>query len=348
MEDFNINLSSITKWWNDEQQIEVLKAHKFVNDEVVDFIKTIIPLLNEVYPNRWDIQISIEYNRSRSNYTKDINVVIHFPKVTITNSRKESLDMYDMFVSFSIAYNGSVNIGHIKGTKTKFSFSEYQSNYFHSHLQTQELKKDPSFRGFCTGSGVINQLQMMLNQSEQFDPNMFKMYLFQIYRFISWESLEGGPYTYMKNVHIKSDNHNLNVLTTSDITDYVHTFNKSLWNNEFFFDDIDIDLDTEGSVYVIDNERFEKFVLDTVGYHGSFLCSKDDEGNYVNLENYSKKINISDKPIYFKGKAIYYDVDFKLPVKSQVRYAHPTIKQICKKILEHELNKETIKVTAFQ
>jgi hypothetical protein len=123
-----------------------------------------------------------------------LNVIIHFPKVTLTNRDNKYHTIKDLFVKFSVNIYHKIDM--LEGTRTTFHPIEYQKRYRHSHLNASS---DISFSYFCLGSDAPISFTKILLEEELTKPNTswtdtFLFFLNQIKAYLVYESLEGGPY----------------------------------------------------------------------------------------------------------------------------------------------------------
>lgn len=354
MEKFNHYLKPISKWWEDEKQIQTLKQWNVLDSFNFENLKKAFSVLELVYPQSWDCVIDIKYVGNR--FYTSVDIVVYFPHVEITNSRKETHDIYDLYVKFPVITNNDFEIKAITGFRGKMSAAEIQCSYTHSHLPSIDYSSSYDFENFCTGSGVINQVKMMFNASfasGTFDDNLFKMYLFEVEQFVKWESLEGGPFNYLRNVRMKGGNHNLETVTYDRQNTYSSRIIRRIVTSQISFDSLNIEMNENNEIYIVDDDSFEQFLVETLDESSyedqDFKCSKDDEGEYVMIENnHTRNYDIPEIKFYFRGELKVVELDMKIPVKSQRIYAHPTVKLICKSILEYEFNKSQIKSFAFR
>ena len=138
------------------------------------------------------------YTSEQLNYSTQfipkLNVIIHFPKLTLTNRDNKYHTIRDLFVKFSINIYHKLDI--LEGTRTTFHPIEHQKKYKHSHLSASS---DLSFKNFCLGSDAPISFTKILLEEELTKPNTnwtdtFLFFLNQIKAYVSYESLEGGPY----------------------------------------------------------------------------------------------------------------------------------------------------------
>jgi hypothetical protein len=277
------------------------------------------------------------------------DVIIHYPEVTIKNSRKQSLDMKDFFVKFGIDINGTIRQG-LSGTKTTYTLAEYSMGYVHSHLHSASFstwnEKQPGtpkvyFGSFCLGQGeIIDFMQYFNGNKNQGD---LDSYLLMIQTVVSWESLEGGPYQRIENVIPKT-----NDIPTPSLDDCKDVLNKIAIFGQYY---PDIDWKYEDGEYkIVDNEKFENLFRNCYSQSmpEDFIVYKDDTGSYfvpTKLTEESVKINDVDFLI-FKGQKVYLKIEGELKFAGERKpYINPKIKQYVKHKLEHVCNK--IKVREY-
>lgn len=130
--------------------------------------------------------------------------IIRFPKFTIRNAKGHTHEIIELYVKIAIENNGLSDM--FRGTRGKLTQLEAASNYCHSHLDTYSTS---DFDGFCRGSSNFHHVQSILQSESWLDSNnnvsedkllIFEGWLFEMIGFLEWESIEGTPYRYMKNI----------------------------------------------------------------------------------------------------------------------------------------------------
>lgn len=146
---------------------------------------------NEISPRRFDL-------------------TIHFPLLEITNSRRSKHTITDLWVRFPCTLYESASQGsyvmdlRITGRRTKVSLKEFQTGYAHSHLQINESLY--RFIAFCLGQSTFGQIldNLKINGTEE----DWELMLLSLYNYVSWESVEGGPYINMSSISYQSSMRN--------------------------------------------------------------------------------------------------------------------------------------------
>lgn len=230
-------------------------------------------LLEKVYPNRWD-------------YDGDC-AVIHFPQVTIRNSRGESHIMKDIFIKFN--FTDRLN-SYCRMLRTTYSFNELASGYCHSHIRSfTAFHPDKEFRTFCFGGSTLRTIsdRLMYNFSEQ----LFHFFLIEIKKFLEWESIVGVPYMRIEDIRNRYP--------------CTHVYiNYELIRKAKYYVDVTI----QNSMYrvVLNSKELAKELPDE-------YCAYYIDGTYVtatnNYEGLNEQLQNLDGYYIFKDKEYYYKVD---------------------------------------
>ena len=145
----------------------------------------------------------VEIIADSSNY---VILTIHFPEIHITNTKEERHDIKDMFIRFYIKLHDidedyKLEIS-MHGARTSISIKEYEyEGYRHSHLIRGNIGE---FSEFCLGYSDFK----MIMQTIVLEPTPENWYLLflSIENYLSWESLEGGPYCKIGSLRYQDSN----------------------------------------------------------------------------------------------------------------------------------------------
>lgn len=303
-----------------EIEIELLKK-KLYNDN-----KDILEIFEEVYSNQFD------YNFDNG----QLNCLIHFPEITITNSERMSHKIVDLYIKISFRSNKTIN--DIKGTRATVTLAERAVNYKHSHMSSSG-----SFWAWlscCLGASEFAQTYSLL--CNQFNKDNLTRFLYQLPEYLSWESLEGGPYIKMSNINA---NNNIPGSVNQVLID--NTYKKLLAQ----INNIPVKINKELiDVFQIEaNEQLEQLILPVAG---NAICNKIGN-NYVlsgtqnnnQLNDYNREVaNIT--MFKFKGKDIKPQV---IPStddnKNAVKAPYPSLTQGIAKLLTKQINEYIISET---
>lgn len=167
-------------------------------------------------------------------------ILIHYPELTVKNSKGRSRKITDMYIKIELSpfltdATGSYQL--FRGQRTSFTYAEFSSHYDFSHLSNQPKNSD--FGDFCLGSTDFSLLCKTC--AIEFNQNLFSLFCYQLEAYLSWESIEGGPYKYLNDVHEKGDNYTSVNIDNSTIIQYYkeylksgHIPNTELKSNDFY------------------------------------------------------------------------------------------------------------------
>lgn len=359
---------------------------KRLDQQSIDLTYKLWDIVEEILPGQCDIQLEfypsyIEHintyghNTAQNVHTvfdkfkvSNINIIIHYPEISIRNSKEETHTIKDIFVRISISlhkknYYNRDNIEYeihtIEGVRSTVSYKEYISDYAHSHLPrkpwlTMNNGGHLNFNNFCTGEGDIDKtikiVQEDLNENKSNSTfEDFRLLLLQIQPFLEWESLEGTPYMNIKNIgnpKIKSIDNLVNPAVASDIAEqfrFKSYQNIPKLNWEF----------RNGEYYIRDDEVFEDFFPQYVTKNTLFYLFKNERGEYFKNDRINITVvnNFKKEWMPFRGIRVPFVV---LPPQEDDKaidlkiYIHPKIKKYVKSRLESEANQAAIRQIAIK
>ena len=153
--------------------------------------------INILYP-----EVIIKNSDEKEHTIKDLIVNLVFR----SQCRVNDIEINSNHYGYYYTYYGSMKIIDVSGTRATQSYEEYVIGYFHSHLS---VSRDYNYNSalylpsFCLGDNDVNDIKQILN--ENFSLGNFELLLLTIDTMVSWESLEGGPYRYIKNITLGSE-----------------------------------------------------------------------------------------------------------------------------------------------
>lgn len=185
-----VDFSNLHSLWSEFQKtIHALKFKEFG-------LTKLKPILDEVHGENYDLQVCSD---------GDLELLIRYPHITITNTKKESREIEELYCV--LTFNESFLLKGFEGFRAKMSFNDVKNGYRHSHLNSRNLENLFTASAFCTGSTDLTALKSEF--MEGFDADRFDLFLYQINNFVEWESLEGTPYVHLSSVN----NRNFTVLS---------------------------------------------------------------------------------------------------------------------------------------
>lgn len=170
-------------------------------------LQKIAKVCEEIHPNCWDIS----YDNGGYFGDAKYKITIKFDDVDITNSTNNTHKIRDLFlhIPFWVSEDGEKASFpcELLGSRTTLTLEEayFCPNgrcYLHSHLRNEGVEHMTRLNHFCMGasdlSAVYGDLSSMGLTSE-FGP-ILRNLLLMLYSVVSWESIEGTPYKYMKRI----------------------------------------------------------------------------------------------------------------------------------------------------
>ena len=161
---------------------------------------------------------------------KAFNIIIRFPKVKIENEKGMFINVKDIWVKVPIIITGD-SIDNIEClmsnaftmTRSVYKKLHIKADYMHSHCPGLPLTDGTVWKKCCLGNGPIKRTVATLCSS--FDMDIWKLFCIEIEKYVSTESLTGGPYRYMSsmdnNGYQKSLEQQLNnILYTDNFTNF--------------------------------------------------------------------------------------------------------------------------------
>ena len=308
--------------------------------------------------------------------------VIHFPVIEITNTKemKHAInDLYVKLISDVEKFEGEepqkLTIKSFRGKRMSATKDEIMCNYQHSHLpgknyvisterysygqnsdtiysRIKNLTNDfTTYQKFCTGVSEINNITAML--VSRYDANTFKMFLMQLDLYLGWESIEGRPHRYMKDVIGKAE---ANDVSTRACKEFFEKIPKEKTDIDFTI--------KSGDIKIVDNEKFEDFLKykkskNFRDYKPDFtqdcFCYKDELGEYFSIRVQIEDIpdcflsllkDLASRNWYFKGNLIEFKLLQEKEITEEVNkpfYVHYKIKEYARTRIE-----ESIKTSRFR
>lgn len=129
---------------------------------------------------------------------QDLDIIVHFPRVTVTNENNESVEVTDLYVKTKILSNGTMN-GVFTMTRGSYPLSHVYSDYLHSHVFTIP-HNDYEFSRCCTGTGPIVRTMSLL--ARECDLDRWALYCYELDKYTQVESEAGVPYHHLNRISV--------------------------------------------------------------------------------------------------------------------------------------------------
>ena len=306
--------------------------------KVVEFFQQpiffqVVNSLNKFYKDKFDIQLPEYFQRDVNDEVVSaqteisVAVIIKFDEINITNSLNHTALLKDMFVKFDIIFNkhGECKFTqpYLYGVRSTMYAYEVYTGYIHSHLGVRS-RQLPTFNGFCLGSGPISMVLIELHNYDKFKIIKFEGFLYQLKNYLSWESIEGGPYIKISQRKKKENsnlpfysnsfyNGNSSIFISLFINKYLEQFIKytkiSFLNNK---KDIAVDILPSDEEKLI---GFLKPILKENNIQERYLFAIKTETGYTAIDSSTASFNsksLDNKPMFiFKNEPVKFKVIYE-------------------------------------
>lgn len=235
------------------------------------------------------------------NHSLPVAIIIRFPELTVSNSKGYSTKMYDMFVKLS--FNASGCLKNFEGLRTTYQQDHYTSGYSFSHLAGNAKRR--GFTSFCTGEGPLSTLFHMMNITP--DKNLYLVFLSNLSTYLSYESLDGGPYRLIRNI---TSNVELNNMFTEGFSIIAKAALNCLNSSDFIVDlnkKIKVTLRDSGVEKLktlVEKQIFPPWILAMQAEDGRYYMAGASLAAKLEIDKKSKNpiLTFKKEPIYLKIK----------------------------------------------
>lgn len=183
----------------------------------------------------------IDWIKRKIIYDLEFNVyyiIIHYPSVTITNELDKHIDIQDLYIKVPITINGLFNYysdnHRLSMVVTTYKKALYYAGYAHSHLPRIDYNII-TFKHPCLGNGPIGRTIFTLQNASKMTMDFWKLFCYELDKYVHVESLKGGPYIKMSEVTEKGDNIPIPILLCDSLKNSVEGLFRY---KNFFVDEI--------------------------------------------------------------------------------------------------------------
>ena len=128
-------------------------------------------------------------------------ILVHFPHVTVTNEHNNSVEVEHLWAKVYILDDGKM-VGRFLLNRSEYTMLHLQNRYLHSHVSGIPFHNFEEFQTPCTGSGPINNTIGSLNA--EYDEDLWRLFCLELSKYVTVESLTGGPYHKLENLRTNS------------------------------------------------------------------------------------------------------------------------------------------------
>lgn len=127
------------------------------------------------------------------------NILVRFPKVTITNEYDQSIDIWELYAKVRVSALGKM-MGAFTLNRAEYDVAQMNSDYMHSHVSDIPTYDFKEFQNPCLGEGPIRDTILTLRTADEFDELRWQLFCFELSKYVQVESIGGGPYHRMERV----------------------------------------------------------------------------------------------------------------------------------------------------
>ena len=129
-------------------------------------------------------------------------MLIHFPKVKVTNEHDRSVDITHLWVKVNLSLDGTID-GYFQMMRSELTLEQFESGYSHSHIHSVTMDNYYRWSDPCLGSGPIRNTIASL--STQFSEEMWSLFCLELSKYVTVESLTGIPYMYLEKIGVSNN-----------------------------------------------------------------------------------------------------------------------------------------------
>lgn len=194
------------------------------NKAIIDIVNTRSDVPDQVSKVLEDVlKESTEYMDSFISLNSPAYFYIRFPKVTVTNEDDKSVDIDELYVLVIINGDGTLK-KYFSMVRSSYPIIQWLSHYSHSHLPSLGTNIVPHFDYPCLGSGPLGPTQDNLRY--EFNIDMWGLFVFELEKYVTQESLLGGPYIRLESIGKSSKATEIKLF-------YINELNFSCYNIDF-------------------------------------------------------------------------------------------------------------------
>lgn len=214
---FTEELTDVTYIHNDDELLDLFIRTPLINISYLlmrntnyNRSETILNLAGsgDVIPNQVNklieevLKESTEYIDNSILQNSTAYLYIRFPKVTVTNEDDKSVDIDELYVLVPINADGTLK-RNFSMVRSSYPIIQWFSGYSHSHLPSISINRTPHFAYPCLGNGPIGPTQD--NLKDEFNIDMWGLFAFELEKYVTQESLLGGPYIKLESIGRSSE-----------------------------------------------------------------------------------------------------------------------------------------------
>ena len=178
-----------------------------------------------------------------------ITVLIYYPEITVTNEYNKSTVIKDVYIKLKIDYSGKL-IDTFTINRATYNIKEYVSCYMHSHAPRLDQVNPTIFRTMCLGDGPIRRT--IGNLQDSFNKDFWKLFCFELHKYLQVESISGGPYIRLENIGVTNSPSYYNYSLA-----YLNDYNTDLFTKEQLKEFCKYVINSKKLIFNYTNEQYD-------------------------------------------------------------------------------------------
>jgi len=359
-------------FYNTKLYMNEITIDEISQKEKGNHLKKLVLTANNIYG---------EENVSCYDYDDNSLIIVRYGDVVLTNKYNKSHLMRGVYAGFFITNSDQMHL-HTMFSRSIYTFNEVISNFCFSHVSTHYIRQlfnspKPYFSNVCEGYGDFPETKMIFGSkvtesNDLLDDIEYEILWHSLFNYISYESLEGGPYVGMslirdaKNIFLEKNKYIVN--NDYFTKTFLDKIKKSLFSEKDnvyleIYDLLKTDIMiTPLRLKIPENSRVKQKLNDFfIDKHKKGICYDDITlyrkcdtsaklypiGQSESLSEYNEKLSYykekaSQLSFPFKGKEVVFEVigDNVFEEEKEIDYTNTTISNMAYKAILYLLNKK--------
>lgn len=240
--------------------------------------------------------------------SSQLNVIVRFPRVTVTNEHNNSIDITELYAKISVDCDFCEPIV-LKMMRTEYSLEQWASGYSHSHISG--LCSDSSdWKNPCLGSGpLVTTRNKVTIPNITIDERLeyLGLFCYELDKYVRVESIEGIPYNHLESVGLGD---NKIVLGNNAVDWYYFRGTTKLMLEDFykyFISEYDFKFSYINGQYIV-GESLPRLLM-KMSQHFAVWYNREGYNKYKKsleylTEHILVKYKISNEQIYTEGRRV--------------------------------------------
>lgn len=237
-----------------------------------------------------------------------LNVIVRFPRVTVTNEHNNSIDITELYAKVSIDCNFCEPIV-LKMMRTEYSLEQWISGYSHSHISGL-CRNNEDWRNPCLGSGPLVATRNKVTIPDiTIDERLeyLGLFCYELDKYVRVESIEGIPYNRLESVGLGDSK----IVLGNNAVDwfYFRGITKSMLEDfyKYFISEYDFKFSYINGQYIV-GESLPRLLMKMSQYFAVWYNKEGYNKYKKSLEDLTSQIlvkyKISNEQIYAEGRRV--------------------------------------------